>query len=188
MKYCIVFIMFSLSLATTAWGQDTLTIRQIQEVPPGGDISPFMTGNLCIPGEWLRQARVHSMKESALASICPIPAAASFLGLKAYSPTIIGFPTLTPGDSVICQGTVTDDGMTTFIITLQDVSIRRHGPPIEPLTILAREIDPYTGGDSLAEKYEAVFVRINDITVDSTIEYWNSATWYCHDYGGSFIV
>jgi hypothetical protein len=187
MKYYITLIMFSLSIATISRGQDTLTIRQIQEVPPGGDISPY-NGQPVYTGGEVTAGTSTFYEGISVSFYMSDPGGGEFSGIKVYSPILIGFPILTPGDSVLCYGQVTDDGMTTLNVSAQELSIRRHRPPIEPLRILAREIDPYTGGDSLAEKYEAVFVRINNPTVDSTIEFSNTSRWYCHDYSGNFIV
>ncbi|OGC94696.1 MAG: hypothetical protein A2W25_15880 [candidate division Zixibacteria bacterium RBG_16_53_22] len=183
--WLLLLILFT--FAKLASAQDTLTIRQIQEVPPGGDISPY-DGQAVVTGGVVTAGIGVYYTGAGVTFYMEDPGGGIFSGINVYSADGVGFPYLVPGDSVICQGTIMDNGMTSIATWPDAIEVRSSVSALEPLTITAADIDSAGGSDSLAERYESVFARINNLTVDSTVRYAVTSFWFCHDNTGHCII
>jgi hypothetical protein len=183
----IAFVIIGLLLVGGVSAQDTLSIHQIQEVPPGGDISPYNGQNIVTGGVVTVGTGIFYIGTGATVYM-EDATGGIFSGINVYSPDGTGFPSLVTGDSIICQGTVMDAGMTRLVISSGQVDIRQPAASLEPLIINASEIDSTVNSDSLAEKYESIFVRVPNLIVDSTRAYNNTSFWYCHDTTGNCII
>ncbi len=182
----LAFVMIGLMLAGGVSAQDTLTIRQIQEVPPGGDISPYNGQNVVTGGVVTAGSGIFNGGTGIFAYL-EEPNGGIFSGIRVYCADAGGFPEFTAGDSVVCQGTVSDYGMTELLVLPNTIFFRSSQHENDPLLILAADIDP-NGGDSLAERYEGVFVRVTNLIIDSVLDFSNVDFWHCHNYDGHCII
>jgi hypothetical protein len=183
----VATIIIGLFAAGSALAQDTLTIRQIQEVPQGGDISLY-NGQTVITGGIVSVGPAIFPAGLGAAIYIEDHNGGIFSGIKLYCPDAAGFPTLLVGDSIICAGTVNDNGMTELLVSSGDLAVRSSMEENDPMLISAADIDPISGGDSLAEPYEGVFVRVTNFIVDSVQDFSNADFWYCHNYDGHCII
>jgi hypothetical protein len=180
-----IMIVFLAAIAANA--QDTLTIRQIQEVPHGGDISPYNGQNVVTGGTVTVESGVFHVGSGVIIYLEDTDGGI-FSGIRVYCPDAGGFPSLSIGDSVICQGTIIDNGMTQIEVTPGFINFRSSMGENDPLIIAANQIDPFSGGDSLAERYESVFARLTNLYLDSVQDFVNIDYWYCHDRTGHCIL
>ena len=180
---CLLTIL--LMIPSIILAQDTLTIRQIQEVPSGGDFSPYI-GSDVITGGVVTTGNDVFYAGSNYIFFMSDPGGGEFSGIKVFSSSNIGMPHLSPGDSVLCQGVVNDFGMTLLDISLGSIEVRNQVQLVPPIVIHSIDIAPLPNPD--AEKYEACLVQISDLIADSSRSQNQATTWFCHDNLGNFIA
>lgn len=173
-----------------------VTIREIQEVPPGQDSSLYAGDTVHTGGIVTVGTSVYMNPENTF--YLAMSNGGPFSGIYVYNPYEI--LSLVPGDSVSVDAVVTEFGPpdhppiygyhTALGIVPGSYILHASGLPIpEPMIISAESIDSTGGADSLAEQYEGCYVRINDVTVDSVVFYSYTTRWLCHDTTGhSFWV
>jgi hypothetical protein len=198
MKLVTILILI-LTLAVAAMAQYPLVpIDSIQWVPCWGDSSRFagdtvVTGGLVTAGTGLYFAG------SGVTFYMEDPGGGPFSGILAYGANAQEYPDLFPGDSILCTAQVSEYGwpdggpyevnMTELRILPGTFEFRRYGmPEPDPLEAFALEIDSTGGADSCAEKYEGVFIKVNNLVVDTVINYNTTSVWVCHDSTGTCFV
>jgi hypothetical protein len=200
MKTSLILILMTLLFISTAMAQTypTVTIQQIQTVPCGQD-SSTMAGDTVVVGGLVTAGTGTLYAGAGVTFFMEDPAGGPFSGIMAYSADAQGYPDLYPGDSIICTAVVSEYNslpppefvtMTELLIQPGTFQFRGYGmPEPEPITVRAAEIDSAAMGDSCAEQYEGVFIKVDSLTVDSLINYTNTSTWICHDnYGDTCYI
>ncbi len=175
-----------------------VTIQDIQTVPCWGDSSP-MAGDTVTVGGLITAGTGTLYAGAGVTFFMEDPAGGLFSGIMAYSADAQGYPTLYPGDSILCDAAVSEyastpppefNVMTELLIVPGSFQFRSYGmPEPHPINVQAAEIDSAANADSCAEKYEAVFIKVDSLIVDSLINYTTTSTWICHDnYGDTCYV
>jgi len=199
MKRVIAIALFSLLiLAVNVSAYETVSIRQIQEVPIGRDSSLYEGDTVHVGGVVTGGTGLY-YAGAGVSFYMEMPEGGPFSGIMSYSPNAEEIPTLIPGDSISFDCEVSEYGypydppytsnMTELFIVPGSFTFHSFGnPEPAPLEITAEPLDS-TGGhrmhaDSLGEQYEGVYVRIYEVTVDSVIVYTSTSTWVCHDTTG----
>jgi hypothetical protein len=182
-------IFWTLSFAISLMAQyPTVSINQIQTVPPGYEISPY-AGQTVVTGGIVTVPTDIFYAGPGLSFFIEEQGGGRFSGILSHYASSQGFPTLLPGDSVTFTATVTDDiGAMTILLVEGPLTINPGYSVPMPEIIMASLIDSSDNSDFLAERYEGVLCRINNITIDSVIVYSNSSIWLCHDSSGLFII
>lgn len=192
-KATILILIGALFLAASAFAYETVSINQIQEVPDGQDSSEYTgqyvhTGGVVTGGTGLYYAG------TGVSFYLETSSGGLWSGIMAYDSSSTGYPALIPGDSITFDALVQEYNYTAGrFCTMTELRIIRNsftfvsfGNP-EPTPVIipsAAWIDSTGGADSLGERYEGVYCRINDVTVDTTIVYGSTSTWICSDSSG----
>jgi hypothetical protein len=195
MKNAMVLVLIALLAAPAVAQYPLVPIDSIQTVPIGRDSSYFagdtvVTGGLVVAGTGLYYAG------AGVTFYMENPDGGPFSGIMAYNPQAQGFPTLIPGDSILFAAMVSeyvwDDPfvvMTELFIVPGTFQYRLFGmPEPDPIEVLSSELDSTGGADSAGEKYEGVFIKVYNLTVDTVINYSTTSTWICHDSTGFCLV
>jgi len=173
-------------------------IDSIQWVPCGEDQSRYL-GDTVITGGLITAGTGTFYAGAGVTFYMEDPAGGLFSGILAYSASAQGYPDLFPGDSILVTAVVseyiwTGSGDTVYMTELLAIpgtfQFRLYGmPQPNPIDVLASEIDSTNQSDSCAEKYEGVFIKVHNLTVDSVVNYTTTSTWICHDsLGGKCFV
>jgi hypothetical protein len=165
----------------------TISIREIQDVPFGHDISIY-NGQMVNTGGIVTVGTGVFSINAGVSFFLEESCRGSFSGIVAYCPQTQGFPLLMPGDSVILTALVSDNGMTALNVLPGSITVVRNYQQLMAEKGYASVLDSAYDNDVAAEIYEGVFKSLEWVTVDSVIPYANSSKWLCHDQTGSFIV
>jgi hypothetical protein len=199
MKISTVLLLILLLAAPAVMAQNypLVPLDSIQWVPPGQDSSRY-TGDTVTTGGLVTAGTGTLYAGTGVTFYMEDPAGGLFSGVLAYSSDAQGYPTLYPGDSILCNARVSEYNwsqpplfctMTELLIVPGSFQFRMYGMPEPiPLDVFATEIDSAGNADSLAEKYEGVFIKVHDITIDSVINYTTTSTWICHDSTGQCYI
>jgi len=197
MKKIFMVILAMLALGTVSlYAYPNVTIAQIQQVPVGEDSSTYCGDTIHVCGVITGGTGLY-YAGSGVSFYMEMPEGGPWSGIMAYNVSATGFPTLIPGDSICFDATVDEynwvdtilsrytSNMTELWIVPGTFDFRNFGnPEPTPVLISAEMIDSTDGCDSLAEQYEGVYVRVNDLTVDTVILYSSTSEWVCHDPSG----
>jgi hypothetical protein len=200
-KTSIVSLLLLLLGAVSLYAQyPSVTIAQIQQVPLGQDSSTFCGDTIHVCGIITGGTGLY-YAGSGVSFYMEMAEGGPWSGIMAYNASAEGFPTLIPGDSICFDALVdeyfwSDPSVSRFTSNMTELFIVPgtfvfggfgHPEPT-PVTITADVIDSTDGGDTLAEQYEGVYCRVNNITVDTVIIYTNTSEWVCHDSAGNHLM
>jgi hypothetical protein len=200
-KATVVLIMGFLLGAASLYAQyPSVTIAQIQEVPLGLDSSTYCGDTIHVCGTIIGGTGLY-YAGSGVSFYMEMQEGGPWSGIMAYNVVREGFPSLIPGDA-ICFDALVDEynwvdtilsrftsNMTELWIIPGTFVFESFGnPEPTPISITADVIDSTDGSDSLAEQYEGVYVRVNDVTVDTVIMYTSTSEWLCHDPTGHHLM
>jgi hypothetical protein len=182
----IITLWIVLAICGYAYAQDTLTIRQIQQVPVGRDSSLYagdtvVTGGVVTAGTGIYDNDRFYVED---------PSGGLFSGIYVIFRFDLGsYPSVSAGDSVLINGIIHEsvdlNHLTTISPSRTAVHIRSHNMQLPaPETILASIVDTSHVIDTLLEHYESVFTQINNVTIDSLLNNY----WICHDSTDSFYL
>jgi hypothetical protein len=185
-------------IASSAMAQyPRIPIDSLQRVPCNVDSSLF-AGDTVITGGLITAGTGTFYAGTGVTFYMEDPSGGPFSGIMAYEPNAQGYPDLFPGDSILVTALVSEyvsQGppfvtMTELFIIPGSFQFRMYGmPQPDPIDVIASEIDSTGGADSCAEKYEGVFIRVHNLTVDTVINYTTTSVWICHDsLGGTCFV
>lgn len=171
-----------------------VNIWQIQSVPHNWDRSLFEGDTVRVSGIVTRRNQLSPAADFYMA----MPNGGPFSGIYVYDPGGC-IPTLYSGDSLTIVGIVREFGgldhpsyygyNTELEILPGGLTFDSYGHPLPRIeTINAISIDTTENADSSGEQWEGVYIRINDIIVDSVIEHTYASRWQCHDSTGHFIL
>jgi hypothetical protein len=182
--------------AGIAWAWPVVPIDSIQWVPIGGDSSRY-AGDSVVTGGMVTAGSGAFYAGAGVTFYMEDPAGGPWSGVMAYAADPSAYPTVLPGDSIKFTCLVNEyqspdpfanESMTELLINPTTFQFPAYGlPEPEPVVVLAGEIDSTSGRDSNAEQFEAVFIRVNHITVDSLINYTGTSEWICHDSLGDSV-
>jgi hypothetical protein len=190
-RWVLLFCLLMIFSAASAQVPE-VTVRQIQEVPPGEGCSPYAdqvvhTSGIVTSGWDIFYAGY------ALTFFMEMNSGGPFTGVEVYSND--GLPLVRFGDSISFNALVLDTpsgepprcGMTIISLMGNFVFHSFNHPDPPPLVATAAELS--CDNDTLAEQFEGVLTRVYDVTVDSSIVYSNVSIWYCHDnLNDSFLI
>lgn len=196
----IASVLLLLLGAVSLYAYPHVTIAQIQQVPIGQDSSTYCgdtvhVGGIITGGTGLYYAG------TGVSIYMETSTGGPWSGIMAYNVSATGFPELWAGDSVEFDALVDeyrwqDTSVSRFTSNMTELWVvpgtflvpSMTNPEPTPVTITADIIDSTDGGDTLAEQYEGVYCRVNNITVDTVILYSNTSEWVCHDSTGNHLM
>ncbi|MCP4632539.1 MAG: T9SS type A sorting domain-containing protein [candidate division Zixibacteria bacterium] len=173
-----------------------LSICEIQEVPVGQDSSLYEGDTVRTSGIVTAGTHLYYAGTGVTFYMQNPDCGDLFSGIMAYNPTSEGFPELFPGDSVTVVAVVSEYEHPSTGVNMTELFIVENGftfhsyynPEPQPLVAIASYFDSIGGADSLGEGYEGVLTTIEDLSIDSVVNYTSTCTWICHDTSGIVYV
>ncbi|HBZ01610.1 MAG TPA: hypothetical protein DEO84_09860 [candidate division Zixibacteria bacterium] len=195
-KALLIMLFLALLIPAVVQAYPLVPIDSIQWVPVGQD-SSRIAGDTVITGGLITCGTGAFYAGTGVTFYMENPSGGDFSGIMAYSAQAQGYPTLVPGDSILCTAVVSEYNslpppefvtMTELLIIPSTFEFRLYGmPEPEAMDVPCSEIDSTAHADSAAEKYEGVFIKVHGLTVDSLINYSTTSTWICSDSTGHQI-
>ncbi len=195
----ILLLAVTLSISVAMAQYPVVPIDSLQWAPCWGDSSRYAgdtvtTGGIITAGTGLFYAG------TGVTCYLSKPDGGLFSGVMLYNTNPQGLGELYRGDSILFNAIVSEYGWepspgapfvthTELLVIPGSFQYRLYGMPEPPPVIInAIEIDSTGRADSCGEKYESAFVQINDLYVDSVVNYTSTSTWICHDATGKCLI
>lgn len=180
----ISMMLIALSITLLA-GQPDVTIPEIQKASPGQE-NPIVLDDPVHVNSTVTVGTDIFYTGVGFSFYVQDSEGGPFSGTSAYIDHLDSMTAIISGDSVCFDALISyiqwpHDSIPQYIV-LPGLDIISHGHQLPEVAIITGEMLDSTGhADSLMSHYAACRVRINEVTVDSVVEFSNTSIWICHD-------